>query len=277
MNSEHFVFLFFTVLIFYCCSTENNKNGVQTTEYYPNGKKMIYTTIDKATGKKCSQFFYLNGRTIKEYCTVNDTIQGLFKSYFENGNLQETSFYKNGKYQGERKLYHPNGMIESTGFYKEGKTDGEFRIYRNTGKIKAINYHVDGFIHYKKIFQYDSSENLLSAPESYAPLIEISDDTIKYGDALEVSFSLPLPEDKFRLDSFSVVFDFMSVQDVENGGFGMPLYSLSMQSGKAKKEYFIFGEGEQMLFGFISNIEKGDTIKSEIFEKKFYVKGDEIE
>jgi antitoxin component YwqK of YwqJK toxin-antitoxin module len=47
----------------------------------------------------------------EEYYEVNGKIEGVYKSYFENGNIDIICNYINGKLNGEYKSYHSNGQL----------------------------------------------------------------------------------------------------------------------------------------------------------------------
>lgn len=267
MLDTGFILLIFCSLVF-SCTTKNNK----TIEYYPNGKKKLITTFYDAEDKKCAHFFYPNGKLKKEYCTVNDSLEGIFKSYHDNGNLKSTVLYESGKMEGELKFFRSNGNLEELAYTKNGKLNGELRYYSNNGNLKAENFFVEDSLHYKKIYFYDSLGMFVSAPETYRPLVGISSDTINLGDALEVHFSLPLPKERFVLDNFTVEFDFMSVSEArKTEGFAKPSFSLSLKNGENNNGYFIQDRGDIVLYGQVCSMDGGKKIRSEWFEKRFYV------
>ena len=57
---------------------------------------------------------YFNKKQTKlkeEYYEVNKRKEGIYKSYFENGNIDIICNYINGKKNGEYKLYYSNGQF----------------------------------------------------------------------------------------------------------------------------------------------------------------------
>ena len=66
--------------------------------------------------------------------------QGEFKTYHNNGQLYEHTFYLNGKRHGEYKEYHENGQLSVHTFYQNVKQHGEFKSYYENGKIKYATF-----------------------------------------------------------------------------------------------------------------------------------------
>jgi hypothetical protein len=50
--------------------------------------------------------------------------EGEFKSWYENGQMSEHSFFKNGVYHGEKRIWDPNGNLTTYGKYENGKLEG---------------------------------------------------------------------------------------------------------------------------------------------------------
>ncbi len=66
-------------------------------------------------------------------------IDGICKRYYENGNLQSESVWKDGTLvqDGIKKSYHPDGSLRSIGTYVNGKRHGVLTRYHNNGQISA--------------------------------------------------------------------------------------------------------------------------------------------
>lgn len=86
--------------------------------YYQNGKPKaeIYYKKGKIVGVIC---FSKNGEILHQSIFKNGT--GIWKLYWENGNLLETGKYVEFKKDGLWKRYHEDGSIESTLEYKNGR------------------------------------------------------------------------------------------------------------------------------------------------------------
>ncbi len=62
----------------------------------------------------------IRSKTVNYFVDGNGKVQGEFKSYDDNGQLLEHSFYQNGKHHGEYKDYCRNGQLfEHTFYYQD--------------------------------------------------------------------------------------------------------------------------------------------------------------
>ncbi|MFD1551578.1 hypothetical protein DNU06_03265 [Putridiphycobacter roseus] len=97
--------------------TKNVKPGYYQ-EFYDNGQV-------KVEGKK-------NKAGLKE---------GLWMSFFENGNKMSESNFKNGLNDGYSMVWQPNALVHYFGNYKAGKKIGEWTFYDKNGKVSKVeNY-----------------------------------------------------------------------------------------------------------------------------------------
>jgi antitoxin component YwqK of YwqJK toxin-antitoxin module len=73
-----------------------------------------------------------------------DNIEGDYKKYFPNGNLELECVYKNDLRNGLCKEYYVTGSIKSEGIYKDGLRNGFYTEYYETGEVKLLlNYKND--------------------------------------------------------------------------------------------------------------------------------------
>jgi antitoxin component YwqK of YwqJK toxin-antitoxin module len=83
----------------------------------------------------------------EEYFEVNGKKEGMYKSYYFNGQLWIICNYIDGKINGEYKSYFDNGQLGIICNYIDGKINGEYKIYNMNGEFKICNY-VDDFEEY---------------------------------------------------------------------------------------------------------------------------------
>lgn len=69
---------------------------------------------------------------IERYFIKNDTINGNYYKYFENGNIKELGQYKDGNQVGIWKEYYESGKIKSETLWKN--SFGDYKKYDTTGK-----------------------------------------------------------------------------------------------------------------------------------------------
>lgn len=61
---------------------------------------------------------------------------GLFTSYYTNGNISSTGLYDNGLETGHWTDYHENGNIAAEGEYANGKESGKWLYYDENGNFE---------------------------------------------------------------------------------------------------------------------------------------------
>ena len=111
------------------------------------GETLYSPFSDKPFSGKVVKFFTFE-RVKHEYFVSNGIKEGLYRSYFEGGNIQQEGNYRDGLKDGSWKKYDQ--------YYDRDRKLAHFNsdeyIFKNGKLIKAINYSVDGSI--KKIKQY---------------------------------------------------------------------------------------------------------------------------
>lgn len=98
---------------------------------------------------------------------------GIYKSYYENGEVFEESTYLNDTLTGVRKLFHPNGVLMIEEHYQKGQFEGEYRSWYDDGTPESEGqyagnamsglwkrYYRTGQIHQELTF----SDNLENGP-----------------------------------------------------------------------------------------------------------------
>jgi hypothetical protein len=69
---------------------------------------------------------------------------GIYKSYYENGALEEEYFHNNGEIEGVYKKYHPNGKLKETCNYLNGLKHGKWTQYHDNEKVKYWDDYLNG-------------------------------------------------------------------------------------------------------------------------------------
>lgn len=81
-------------------------------------------------------------------------LDGVFKTYFTNGNLLAEISYKNGLLEGKSVVYYPNGSLHSEKEFKKGKLNGVFRAWDEEGALFfEIEYKDDTQHGFDKIYR----------------------------------------------------------------------------------------------------------------------------
>ncbi len=71
---------------------------------------------------------------------------GLWISYYKNGQITEKVNYKNGYYEGENITYHSNGELKSKGYWINGKKNDLWTWYHQNGQLEEELSYKDGEI-----------------------------------------------------------------------------------------------------------------------------------
>ena len=66
--------------------------------------------------------------------TVNGKKEGLWITYYANGNKRSEGTYRNGRKHGKWTLYHANGNLQSEATFHDGKYTGHYVSYHPNGK-----------------------------------------------------------------------------------------------------------------------------------------------
>ena len=66
---------------------------------------------------------------------TNGKREGLWESYYRNGQLHTKGVYRKGKREGEWEFYFRNGQLECKGTYKNGNEDGVFEFNNSKGQF----------------------------------------------------------------------------------------------------------------------------------------------
>ena len=70
--------------------------------------------------------------------------QGLWKEFFEDGNLRSEGNYKDGKREGRWSYYFNNRQEEQVGEYSKGKPTGEWKKFFADGKLQRKEFYENG-------------------------------------------------------------------------------------------------------------------------------------
>lgn len=84
--------------------------------------------------------------SLKVRAQVNDKGQfhGLYENFYENGQLRQKYYCKDGERDGSFEQYSQDGCLEMKCSFKNGKRDGLFRQYFKNGKVSLEVMFKDG-------------------------------------------------------------------------------------------------------------------------------------
>lgn len=134
------------------------KDNIKEIGHWKDGKQnglfQLYTEegilVDDANFKEgerdglTEQFYNDTGKLRVSANYKNGVLDGEFKAYYPNGNLQGEVTYKNGEMNGEYREYNENKNIRLSGSYKNNLQDGEWKSYLEDGTLETIVNYKDG-------------------------------------------------------------------------------------------------------------------------------------
>ena len=137
------------------------KNNIKEIGHWKDGKQnglfQMYTEdgilIDSGTFKNgerdgvTKQFYNDTGKLRVSANYKNGVLEGEFKAYYPNGNLQGEVNYVNGEMNGDFKEYHENKKIRLSGSYKNSLQEGEWKSYLEDGTLESIINYKAGELH----------------------------------------------------------------------------------------------------------------------------------
>lgn len=257
MNSVKISLLFMLFLIVSC------KSEHVEYVYFPDSKIVKAKLFNKNNGKEFYVEEYFRKGTIKkEFCILDERIDGAYLEYFENGTLKEKSFKTKGKLNGRAETYYDNGQLHHELSYKKGVPIGKGFYYYKDGHIKAENRFYKGETYYSKFYSKEDS----TFQELITPLISLNKDTLTFMDDLEITFELPeIFNSDISRDRCIIEFD-LGRDSLEFEEYVYPTNKISMKGGEVTEVFIIEDLGTQTLYGYVSYINnKGQRMKFKPF------------
>jgi len=96
-----------------------------------HNKQGHWIIFKNRTKQKLQEGYYLHGKK-----------EGVWKSYYVNGNLKYEIAYVNGEKNGKAKIYYENGNIAEEGNWVVDKWVGKYKSYYKNGKLSYLwNYN----------------------------------------------------------------------------------------------------------------------------------------
>lgn len=87
-------------------------------------------------------FYSKNGQdTVSIESYVNGRLEGIQKTYFENGKIASEINFVNGMKQGDFIQYFSDGSKEQEGYYEKGQLHGALKIWYKTGQLKRKAFY----------------------------------------------------------------------------------------------------------------------------------------
>ena len=120
---------------------------VRTT--FDDGKIARVYTVLKGTEIRegVSVSYHPNGKVAVEAPYKNGVLDGVLRTFFDNGNVWQTMGYKDGDEEGISMTYFENGKKKKKETFKGGVLFGAVEEYSEEGKLQRSIPYEDGQIH----------------------------------------------------------------------------------------------------------------------------------
>lgn len=124
----------------------DEEGELKFSEIYKNGVLIERGKIDeKGLNQGLWESFYLNGNVKNKGEYVNGKKLGKWEYFFHSGKKEQEGYFdKNGKYTGEWVWYYESGNILRRENYRRGIEDGMLEEYDRGGKLITKGEYIDG-------------------------------------------------------------------------------------------------------------------------------------
>ena len=110
----------------------SDSKKTQDLIYWENGREWMTARYDSADVEYW-KWYHENGNPYWKATIIRDELQGVYKIWYESGQLAEEVIFLNHLEDGPAVFYYENGQIASTGNYENGKMVGHWQFYDQSG------------------------------------------------------------------------------------------------------------------------------------------------
>ena len=112
----------------------------QVVESYADGRPKVvreFVLSNQEDTLLTKEIFYFPGekKYMEKQYDAQGKPEGVWVSWYENGNKNSQGTYENGKWQGLYRVWYPNGKLHYTGEYDKGVRVGVWKFYDSTGTL----------------------------------------------------------------------------------------------------------------------------------------------
>jgi antitoxin component YwqK of YwqJK toxin-antitoxin module len=164
-------------MMHYSCDTSSVIKVVLDNEY---NKEIFYIDKDSIRNGLYIEFEPNGVDTISIVNYVSGEMDGIRRTYDEEGNLSTVETYNKGVLNGKELTFHPNGKIHTKGNFTNGNLDSLFYVYYETGELKEkvtmVDFTENGpFEEYYKNGQIHWAGTFIDGPNEVGLLTEYSE------------------------------------------------------------------------------------------------------
>ncbi len=113
------------------------------TELHPNGHVKNITGYTQGLKEGQSVEIDNRGQLLERFTYHKDKLEGPYTKY-NRSRIKETKNYKNGFLEGKVEIFYDNAEVMEESYYKNGKRDGIANWYDQEGNLTITYEYVDG-------------------------------------------------------------------------------------------------------------------------------------
>ena len=118
---------------------------------------IIFINISVFAQDGLFETYYSNGNIQSQVYYIKDVIDGTARWYYGNGVLKEESNYMMGKLHGWLRSFYENGAPKGEIPVSDGRKDGIAKEYYDNGGLKTLLIYEDGILKERREYKYDST------------------------------------------------------------------------------------------------------------------------
>lgn len=175
-NEPFQFYLVLTIFTFFTCNS--NKSGLREIKtFFPD--------------KSIAEIYYVKNDSIKE---------NQYISYYKNGNINSICFFRDNQLDSTVRTYYESGQLSDSTNYSKGYLFGEQFYFHENGQLKKYIV-VDGFGDVIYVLKYDkqgqeiSREGMAISPNIYCDILEKK--VVKKGQIAIINFMCSTPPNSF--------------------------------------------------------------------------------
>lgn len=212
--------------------------------YYPNGA--LYAEGKTVDGllEGVWKYYYNHGPLFNETTYVNDMPDGEIKKYNFLGELEEHYFLEKGMLTGLYS-YYSNGKLSYTGFYKEDQLHGPSSFYYTYPHLDNKRFYTNGEHDGKDIYYLQSGRPYRIDKYEYGSLVQV--DFINKNKTETLHLDQYKDKSTFTVNQLNV----KSIYTLENGAFYGPVKHLDVTGQTVLSSFYLINnkyDGELLTY-----------------------------
>lgn len=255
----------------------------------------IFAFLIISCEEKSKVEYFDDGKISKKYYLKENKYDGKFEEYYENGNLKEEHFYKNGiktdssiyffeNKKGSKsqidyylkgdtifqKKFYENGIIESKGEKVNDIKIGNWRYYRKNGTLKGIFEYktIRGEQFTNQGWHFNEEEKFIEEQGNYIDY-QVSSYKVKQNDTILFNLKykplLALNSNVFMCFSTKINDDYSNLNEIK-------LDTIYLKNNKITNHKFIFEtKGEKIIKAFVKEYIEDTNYTYDITNEEEYV------